>query len=193
MFSNRTSIHVHVNVSDMEVKEWFTFLFLWVLYEDALIHFCGEERKGNLFCLSSRDAEGLLFKLEEFARDGQIYEFNDNYRYSAVNTTASVKYGSLEFRSMRGTLDIEVLNKWLSTLYCLRQKAIEIGSPALLIDIVLDDEKKFTRELFGEEHFIYDFPELSRSVSSNAFRCAAIIDGVKWDFFEFIDEPNVDI
>jgi len=192
-FSNRTSVHVHVNVSDLTVEEWFTFLFLWVLYEEALIDFCGEERKGNLFCLSSRDAEGLLFTLEEFTETGQFHRIDDEVRYCAVNTVATPKYGSLEFRTMRGTMDMNVLTPWLSTLVSLRNMAQEIGHPNKLIEAVLNDERAFTRELFPVGHFIYNYPNLSRSVLHNAFRCALFVERVKWNRFNFIDEPRVDI
>lgn len=193
VFSPRTSIHVHVNVSDFTVPQWFTFLFLWVLYEEALIDFCGTERKGNLFCLSSRDAEGLLFQLERFANNGNIHEFNDDYRYSAVNTAATCKYGSLEFRSMRGTLDEYTLTSWIRTLYNLRLMAIDIGSPEKLIEEVLDNEPKITKKIFGDNHFVYGFPNLSRSVMAAAFRCATIIDNANWNRFDIFEEPEFDL
>lgn len=192
-FSNRTSVHVHVNVTDLKVEEWFTFLFLWVLYEEALIHFCGDERKGNLFCLSSRDAEGLLFTLEEFTETGQFHHINDEVRYCAVNTAATPKYGSVEFRTMRGTMDENVLTPWLATLVSLRDKAQEIGCPKKLIDIVLQDAHAFTASLFPVGHFVYNFPDLNRSVMHNAFRCALFVENVNWERFDFIDEPRIDI
>lgn len=192
-WSSRTSVHTHVNVQDMTVEQWFTFLFLWVLYEDALIEFCGDTRKGNLFCLSTRDAEGLMFELERFARGEGLNILNDEVRYSAVNTAATYKYGSLEFRAMRGTHDPAILLPWFSTLMRLREKAIEIGSPSALIDRAIADESSLTKEVFGDKHFVYDFPELPRSVRSAAFRCSLIVDGCDWDKFRFFDEPYNDI
>lgn len=192
-FSNRTSVHVHVNVTDLTISEWFTYLFLWVLYEDALINFCGNERKGNLFCLSSRDAEGLMFTLEAFARDRNPAYLNDELRYCAVNTAATAKYGSVEFRCMRGTLDADVLTPWITTLVMLRDKAEAIGSPSALLDSVFADPEGFTKELFGDEHFIYNYPDWNRQLRENVFRCALIIDNIDLDAFVFEDEPEHDI
>jgi hypothetical protein len=192
-FSNRTSIHVHVNVTDLTVSEWFTFLFLWVVYEDAFINFCGNERKGNLFCLSSRDAEGLMFALEEFAFNGVIHNLNDEVRYSAVNTAATNKYGSVEFRSMRGTMDLGILGAWLDALRRIRTKAQELKSPKALIEALLVDPEQFTYHLFPEGHFIHDFPNLNRYIAENTFRCALIVDHCNFDKFDFSDEPNHDI
>lgn len=192
-FSSRTSIHVHVNVTDMTISEWFTFLFLWVVYEEALINFCGDERKGNLFCLSSRDAEGLMFILEDIANGGDIQRLNDEVRYCAVNTAATNKYGSVEFRSMRGTMELPVLSAWLDALQSLRDAALRIGSPKQLIEELLVDPEKFTQSIFPEGHFVYDLPEFNQSVMSNVFRCALIIDKSSFDMYEFLEEPNIDI
>jgi hypothetical protein len=192
-FSNRTSIHVHVNVTDLTVSEWFTFLFLWVVYEDAFINFCGNERKGNLFCLSSRDAEGMMFALEDFALTGNINNLNDEVRYSAVNTAATNKYGSVEFRSMRGTMDLGVLGSWLDALKRLRDKAQELGSPQALIEALLVDPEQFTCHIFPEGHFVHNYPGLIRYVSENVFRCALIVDCCNFDKFDFVDEPHMDI
>jgi hypothetical protein len=192
-FSPRTSVHVHVNVTDLTVSEWFTFLFLWVVYEEALINFCGNERKGNLFCLSSRDAEGLMFYLEEFAREGGIGMLNDEVRYSAVNTAATNKFGSVEFRTMRGTANTSVLKSWLGALGSLRAKAQELGNPKALIDALLEDQEAFTYSLFPVGHFVYNLPTLRRTVMENAFRCALLVDKCAFERFEFLDEPERDI
>lgn len=191
-FSNRTSVHVHVNATDMSIMEWWTFLFLWVLYEEPLIAFCGEERRSNLFCLSSRDAEGLMFTLQRCAIEGHMAYLNDEVRYSAVNTAATVKYGSVEFRTMRGTTDLSVLRTWLSTLEKLRTVAMEIGKPSTLIDMVLNDEG-FTNKVFSPDHFVHQFPDIQRVVMESAFNCAMIIDSCDFSKFTFMYEPNMDI
>ena len=191
-FSNRTSVHVHVNVSDLSAEQWFTFLFLWILFEEPLIAFCGEERKGNLFCLSSYEAETLLFTLERCAREGHLRYLNDDVRYSAVNTAATNKYGSLEFRCMRGTLDINVLSTWLSTLARLREMAIEFDTPAALIEAALNDNG-FINNIFDDAHFIHNYPDLRRVVMENVFRCAIIIDNCDFAAFSFRPEPDFDI
>lgn len=191
-WSDRTSVHVHVNSADLTVEQWYTMLFLWVLFEEPLLDFCGENRRGNLFCLSSRDAEALLFTLESVARTGRIEHIDDNVRYAAVNVNATRKYGSTEFRSMRGCIDMPVLDTWLKTLLTLREKAIEIGSPSALLDRVFSTPN-FASTIFEPHHFIHSYEGLQRSVEYNAYRCSLIVEGTDWSNFEIFDEPAFDI
>lgn len=195
VFSDRTSVHVHINVTDLTVSEWFTFLFLWVLYENAMIDYCGKERRGNLFCLSSRDAEGLMFRLAKFAQDRHAVwnVLDDEVRYCAVNIAATAKYGSVEFRTMRGTDDPAVLNPWLSTFVTLRNKAQELGSPKVLMDQLIADARGFTAELFPVGHFIYNYRDWYDDLIENIYRCSLIVDENNWDEVVFLEEPDIDI
>ncbi len=193
IFSNRTSVHVHLNVSDLEVEEWFTLLFIWTVYEEAMIHYCGEARKGNLFCLSSRDAEASLFILEEFAVKQNIYLFEDNVRYAACNLAATPKYGSLEFRCMRGTLDKDVLIPWFTTIENLYLLAKAFGKPENFINKFMADPEQLTYNLFGEQHFIYNYPNWREDSLEKARRLSLILDLCDWDKFNFRDEPLYDI
>lgn len=122
-FSYRTSVHVHVNVQDFTEDQYLNFMYTYLLLEEPLIRFCGDQRKANRFCLSINNGEGLMDYLVHLFRGGvatlrRVGE--DQVRYAAMNIAATRKYGSLEFRSMRGTLDTEVLTTWLIALNNIR-------------------------------------------------------------------------
>jgi hypothetical protein len=55
-------------------------------------------------------------------------------RYAALNLAALTKYGSLEFRAMRGNLDVNVLHTWVSALIQLRNYAMEIDNPTKIYE-----------------------------------------------------------
>lgn len=195
-FSHRTSVHVHVNVADLTVTQWFNFLFLWVLFEEAMVHYCGDKRKGNLFCLSSSDAEGFMFILSQIARRGDFHvmDLNNNARYAALNIAATVQYGSLEFRCMRGTMDMDVLVPWINTIDRLRELAIDYEKPSAILDELFVDVEMFVKKVFPDEHhFVYDFPDLFRQVLENGFRAALVEDDLNEEVFQFRDEPVDDI
>lgn len=155
-YSFRTSVHVHVNVQDLDEVQVLNFIYLYLLYEESLVDFCGEGRKANRFCLRLQDADGLSEVLHHIFTRGLfgIKEFReDNIRYSSINLWPLVKYGSLEFRAMKGTHDPELLIPWLTALKELREKATKPNTTPALIrkELIERGVNGFTEEVFSKE------------------------------------------
>ena len=153
-FSFRTSVHVHMNVQECTTDEVLNIIYTYLLLEAPLMNFCGESRKGNRFCLRMEDAEGLLLQLAHlFQRgdDGIRYLDRDVVRYSALNIEALVKFGSLEFRAMEGTLDIERLTTWCTVLHKIREFATKMKSPDEIYNLYAkQDTLTFMENIFQE-------------------------------------------
>lgn len=131
-FSFRTSCHVHVNIQQLEYQELLAFMYAYLLIEEPMMQYCGQTRIGNRFCLRYADAEGLgdiLYKM--FSSDYQALRQipRDVYRYAAMNVDAIDKYGSLEFRGMRGTADTDIIVTWSKALVNLREFSQKLGNP----------------------------------------------------------------
>ena len=137
-FSFRTSVHVHVNCQALTWNEYCAFIYASLLLEGVLSQYCGEGRINNRFCLRVADAEMIVANIRRVfeggpdmmrvMRDGEV-------RYGFINMAATNKYGSLEFRGMRGTLDTKVLETWITALYNIRSFAQEAGSPHKVHDL----------------------------------------------------------
>ena len=115
--SNRTSVHVHLNVQTFHMNRLCAFAALYFSVEELLTEFCGENRVGNLFCLRAKDAPNIItcFKrlLREEVGPGSIAE---NFKYGGLNVYAISKFGSLEVRTMRGVSDADSVIQWVSIL-----------------------------------------------------------------------------
>jgi hypothetical protein len=132
VFSFRTSTHVHLNVQQLTYAQLLTLIYTYLLVEGPMVDFCGDVRKGNRFCLRLADAEGLMDTLAVlFAGDysSMRYIGRGEVRYSALNLEALTKYGSIEFRSMRGTLDIGTIYDWCQSIIDLRTFSLKFNSP----------------------------------------------------------------
>jgi Putative amidoligase enzyme len=162
-FSFRTSVHVHINVLGLTEQQLDNLILTYLLLEEPLMNYCGKERKCNRFCLRVQDSEGVVEILSSLCKEGvQRYCAllrEDNVRYSAFNIAALKKYGSVEFRGMRGTLDQGVLLNWVNALYAMREFAKKMPSA---VDIGHLYEKssyeEFLKEVLGEflyKNFIY--------------------------------------
>lgn len=152
-FSFRTSVHVHVNVQKMTHAQVCALVYAYLLLEEVMMDQCGEERKCNRFCLRAVDAEGTFDMIGDmFKGEHQLIRIPpDGFRYSALNLEAMRKYGSIEFRGMRGMLDVDHLTNWVEMLQGLREYGAKMGSPfEVRKDFLSGSPEMFARKVFGD-------------------------------------------
>lgn len=168
-FSFRTSVHVHMNVQNLTYDQYLALLYTYILLEEPLISFCGKERKGNRFCLRLQDAEGILDTFDQLFRYGDRMLFNiivDQVRYAAINVGATMQYGSLEFRGMRGNLDVDLLSKWVEILDRMKQFSIKMGNPSSVYEMYADTSPDgFLEAVLGDLADDVRYPRLAREVA----------------------------
>lgn len=117
--ANRTSVHVHINCLNYTPYGVLSRYAKLLMFEPALIRFSGESRKGNLFCLSSKDAKYAFNHVcTLLSRNGPVRSmFGGNFRYTAINLVSIAKYGTIEVRCMRGTSDTQLIKDWVHILH----------------------------------------------------------------------------
>lgn len=158
--SGRAGVHIHVNIRDLTRPQLYNFICLYLIFEDVLVDYCGESRVGNLFCLRAKDAEYLTDLLISSARNKELRELHtDNIRYASINCKAICQYGSLEFRAMRSTVDLKVLNNWVEMLLCLKDAAKTYENPQDIVGCMSAyGGKGFADHIFGDK--LSCFPDL---------------------------------
>jgi hypothetical protein len=176
-FSFRTSVHVHVNVQALSHVQILNMIYTYLLLEEPCMTYCGKERKGNRFCLRLQDAEGILDTLQILFRGdlttiGFINE--DQIRYAAINLGALNKYGSLEFRAMKGNIDVEKLSIWVLALNNIREYAKNSKSPKeILEDFRKLGTKEFLNLVMKEVAVSFVYPKMDRDMQQS---CSLSID-----------------
>lgn len=133
--SNRTSVHVHMNVQEWHLNRLASFLCAYYTVEEILTEFCGEHRVGNLFCLRGKDAPGLVSRIRRLIRIGEAQSFTDGLHYGALNPQAIQKYGSVEIRTMRGAMEAEEVDQWVSILRRIYDLSASFPDPRALVDL----------------------------------------------------------
>ena len=167
-WSFRTSVHVHMNVQTFTCPTLKSFIYSYLLVEDLLMEYCGEERKNNRFCLRMRDAEALLHPITDMM-ERPYFHFPriDMFRYAALNLDAICKFGSLEFRGMRGTLDKTTLEVWITALTRLRAYAVRMSTfQEVASHFERTPNNEWLNEVFG------------KAVSSHLTKNVADVDGL---------------
>lgn len=126
--SNRTSVHVHLNVQQFHLNRLCSFFALYFLVEELLTAWCGDHRIGNLFCLRAKDAPAIISEIKAMLRSEKIY-FNDGMHYGGLNAGALNKFGSVEIRSLRGVNDPKIIEDWISVLERIYNLSAEFPDP----------------------------------------------------------------
>lgn len=176
-FSYRTSVHVHVNVQQFDRVQLGNLIYLYMLFEEPLIRFCGKSRVGNRFCLRIRDAEAFLPYVTHAFIERELPVLDQNeVRYLGMNLGALNKFGSVEFRSMRGTMDVDVLMKWVGMLNKMRTFALKEGmTPALIADY-----PNIFSAVFGDLGKDLEYPGMDMDMRASFSRTLEFPFDIEW-------------
>ena len=156
--SIRTSTHVHFDVTRLNFIEVLTFACVYWTLEDFLSDFAGAHRKGNLFCLRLKDAhytKELITNALKHKDFVNVHLTNNEYRYGGVNFAALKKFGTLEFRMMRGTTDYDTLECWILALEAIRKFSLRFKNPTEYQQYFLNGTtaRSFPEEVLGTNLF----------------------------------------
>lgn len=127
--SNRTSVHVHLNVQRFSLPRFCAFTGLWFCVEELLAAWCGDHRVGNLFCLRAKDAPAIVSRFKDFFLADGSYNFSNGNHYAGFNGNALNKFGSIEIRYLRGTTEPETIKTWVKILKRLYDMSAEFTDP----------------------------------------------------------------
>lgn len=111
-FSERTSVHVHVNVAPLTLKEAREFVLLYALYEPLFFRFAGPAREASIFCVPLYYTNfSKLFSLPFEKMVGSWA-----HKYTAFNLLPVKTFGTIEFRHLGGTNNYTRYEEWLSAI-----------------------------------------------------------------------------
>jgi hypothetical protein len=113
-FSERTSIHVHVNVRSLSLAQLRQLTLTYALLEPLFFEFVGEKRAGSIYCvpLSYTYLPSLYNK-----NPVSLVDLGKWHKYTAFNVLPIRDLGTVEFRHMYGTNDFATFHTWLTTIY----------------------------------------------------------------------------
>lgn len=153
--SNRTSTHVHYNMGDKNGYQVVNAFILFTIIEGLFGRYCGEDRDGNLFCLSSRHAEAQVdWMMRCCFKDYSFVSLRNEDRYCSFNVAALNKFGTVEFRGMRGLDNREDMLEWLDILaeFC-DYACYKMRNPVDIIQLISEKTAMgFLKEIFSEKN-----------------------------------------
>lgn len=126
--SYRCSTHIHVNVGPDLLSDALGFVVVFTMFEPLLLALCGNQRDGNLFCMSSYDTgeviasfDTMLSYLARVKTHGYGYERG---KYSALNLGRLQDLNTMEARCFPLSLQGAEVEKWCKWLLTMKDLAV---------------------------------------------------------------------
>lgn len=178
-FSNRTSIHVHLNVRDMTQDQIYTLFLLYCIFEKHFYKFVGTKRLNSIFCVpiyrSNLDQKAVR----------TIYHLEASWqKYCGLNLLPLVSnglnpggYGTIEFRHLYGTDNYTTVMHWINNILALRKAAMSIPKDEVIALIkemnTTSGYRSLYAQVFPEEYRILesknDFEECVSNIKRELF------------------------
>lgn len=174
--SNRTSVHVHLNVQNFFLNRLCAFFGLYVAVEEVLTAWCGEHRVGNLFCLRAKDAPSIVTKIKRLLVNDGRSDITEGMHYSGMNVHALLKFGSIEIRSLRGVTDPSLILSWVAVLRRIYELSAEYEDPRLVTENFSGGGPiEFLRMVLGDQ---FDVVRNGVDMTDNELR-SSLYDGIR--------------
>jgi len=198
-FSERTSVHVHLNIRNLTFEEVIKLIIIYTIVEPLMFSYVKKvsvDRYNNIFCIPIKDffEPTIIYKksLEQLLTSFDINLPRNWSKYSGMNLIPIRDYGSVEFRQLGGTSNPTTIINWVSLILKLKQAAMKIPFSELK-DLVLDlntrsHYRHFLDSVFENYVYLFELEEiqsfLEKGVSLNKLLF------IKEPYFEKINDIN---
>lgn len=203
--SNRTGLHVHLDVRDMEVMQLVGMCVLYAIYEPAIFHWIGDNRENSHFCVPWYKAEGSILEAAEIiksavkpAADGPNLELLNSaeryQRYAAFNLQALYRYGSIEARHMKATTDVRRIMDWINVLMALKRATTHLPASDTAIVSMVEREGplRAMQNILGGECNFLNYKDFEKDVIEVGIPAAndLIREGLTVNLWEQMNAPR---
>lgn len=191
--TERTSMHVHVDVRDLFPNQIGKILVAYVLLEAALYNAGGKHRYDNIYCPGVTNAleQVPLMRNVVACHNRSILNYmNEWCKYTGINLRSVLERGSIEFRAHQGTVSASEVLKWVNAL--LKVVAFAIEYQGTVQDMVAkasnDGPTVFGNSVFGStsNHILGD-GVYAQHFKNNLINALDIVN----EYGEYHPEPAV--
>jgi len=160
--TKRTGIHVHLDVRDLIAAQLAGMCIIYGAAEPILYEWVGDGRDASHFCIPLFRADEALASTCTIIRSAIEDDKDDGHntlqaaeafqRYCGFNLQALHKFGSIEFRQLQTTHDIDRIKTWVNILMSLKRAAFKLpqSDGAVVRMIQRMGAREFLRYVFPE-------------------------------------------
>jgi hypothetical protein len=143
--SYRTSLHVHLDLSDLAYpKDAHRIAALYALVEPVLYKFVGQNRDGCNYCIPwyanphHYIKYATILKPYKKALEGELHDYGlklgqdlmgnkSSHKYAGLNLMSLGQFGTMEFRQAPVNMQKEKILAWINILMRIKKYAMEVG------------------------------------------------------------------
>lgn len=149
-FSWRAGIHVHVDVSDLDEEQIKSLGSIYSIIEPLIFRWEGHSRDVSRFAVPWYNCTEAVHSMYS-SINGKSMEvrraFEKFGKYSALNLTPITKFGTVEFRHMEVTDNVEKIMNYIEICLCIVEAAKnKIDAPQ---ELSMHGAENFLRTVFG--------------------------------------------
>lgn len=143
--SPRTSVHIHIDVRDLELSQLKKLFLLYAVFEETFFKWADFTRYDSNYCRSLEYNQDIVSRLSDIVNmpnDDPVnimHHLMNGNKYDAMNYLSIKQRGSLEFRLMHGTYDTSLIIRWINLLLCLKMASKD---ESIVIHTFPDDMSK---------------------------------------------------
>ena len=158
VISDRCSLHVHVDVRDLDVTTINTMALVYVMFEKIIFQYLNPSRYRNNYCvaLGSTNFNTILADMPDSDQDQYSYiEYVNNRcdKYGSMNYLSTMCHGSLEFRGHPGTFIVEDILAWVNILLSIKLYSKELPEGITPIMLKGVSAEMMATQVFGKEAY----------------------------------------
>jgi hypothetical protein len=165
-YSERCSTHVHCNTTDMTLDQIQGLLAVYLVYESLLFQWVGADRDKNIFCVPLRETTLTMSMIQEGDLDSWQHKWEKWEKYTALNLKPLFTQGTIEFRHMPGTCDVDAIILWCNLIGKMFAYAKRNSFKDIITALTsLNSSSRYaelTQDIFGEyAHLFMNRPEFT--------------------------------
>lgn len=158
-FTNRCSIHVHLDMTDTTYWQFESLYQLYLVFEYQFYQYAGEVREQSNFCVpvSETPFEEYLFsnvKNRSWSTLLNIIPGLDQAKYTGLNITRLRDLGTVEFRHLPGQKRVPIISKFIQFILALKRfamsKSREEVNNLILNANTISNYQPLAESIFGE-------------------------------------------
>jgi len=162
-YSERCSVHVHANVQDLTPEQLKSVCLLYQVFERLFYSFAGNDRDKNIFCVPWAETT-LTHRLIDMLMDANLKTLRNWQKYTGLNLIPVQTQGTVEFRHLPGTCDLNRILDWMNligSLFATARKRSFNEIKSLIVSVNTTSEyKHLIQQVFGEWERVLHMPSM---------------------------------